>query len=99
MNMRMVETDRSLVFRVHLDESKMTRDPSLPPPPGGAADDRPLVPDPNWCLTLTWGKAPPRGQTNAQYRAAILDEVRLHANERLAALTASPEFTGTWEPL
>lgn len=44
-------------FTYLLDESKVIRDPTLPPPADGEEEDtRPLVPDPEFVREYVWGK-------------------------------------------
>ncbi len=88
------EIGTDFVVRVHLDDTKMVRDPGLPPPGTDAQgnplpDTRPFVPDPAWVETWRWGTQPPAGRTRTQYLADIRREMKALAQIELAKRQAA----------
>jgi hypothetical protein len=51
-------------------------------------------PDPEYLLELRWGKEPPSGVPEEQYRADVLQEVKRRAEVRLAQLGGGTPLPG-----
>jgi hypothetical protein len=51
-------------------------------------------PDPEYLLELRWGKEPPAGVSEEQYRADLREEVKRQAEARLAQLGGGTPLPG-----